>query len=139
MKQQYSVILLALVCVLGLGASARAQDEDAVVVNVPYDFVAGSRVLPAGTYTVSRLDAGGSREKLVLRGYDAKVAVLLTPTFFTEARSQHAHVDFEGVGAKHFLSQIQTSDGIYTIAIPTSATKVAQMEQHPDASPSGGN
>jgi hypothetical protein len=34
-------------------------------------------------------------------------------TFFAEFPSQAAHLDFETVGNKHFLSQIQTSDGVY--------------------------
>jgi hypothetical protein len=136
--KQYFAILLAVVCVLGLGAGARAQDEDAVVVKVPYEFVAGRRVLPAGTYTVSRWDSSGSREKLVIRSYETKASVLVLPTYFAEGRSQDPHVDFETVGNKHFLSEIQTSDGIYIIAIPPSAIKLAQMEQHLSA-PSGGN
>ena len=139
MKKQYFAILLAVVGVFGLSAGARAEDQDAVVVKVPYDFVAGSRVLPAGTYSVSRLDASGSREKVVIRSYETRGSVLLIPTFFAEGRSQHAHLDFETLGNKHFLSLIQTSDGIYTIAIPPSAFKIPQMEQHSSVSPSGGN
>ena len=139
MKKQYFAILLAVACVFGLGTGARAQDQDAVVVNVPYDFVAGSRVLPAGTYTVSRRDSSGARETLVISSYETKASVLVLPTFFAEGRSQNPHLDFETVGNKHFLSQIQTSDGSYTFAIPPSAIKIAQMERYPGVSPTGGN
>jgi len=139
MKKQYFAILLAVVCVFGLGAGAQAQDQDAVVVKVPYDFVAGSHVLPAGRYTVSRRDSSGARETLVISSYETKASVLVLPTFFAEGRSFDPHLDFETLGNKHFLSQIQTSDGLYTLAIPTSATMVAQMEQHHDVSRSGGN
>ena len=50
MKKQYLTILFTLICVLGLGLRARAQEEDTVVTNVPFDFVVGDKVLPAGTY-----------------------------------------------------------------------------------------
>jgi hypothetical protein len=139
MKKQYFAILLALVGVFGLSAGARAEDQDAVIVNVPYDFVAGSRVLPAGTYTVSRRDSSGARETLVISSRETKTSVLVLPTFFAEGGSQNPHLDFETVGTKHFLSQIQTSAGVYTLAVPTSATKVARMDQHREASQSGGN
>jgi hypothetical protein len=139
MKKQYFAILLALVGVFGLSAGARAKDQDAVIVNVPYDFVAGSRVLPAGTYTVSRRDSSGARETLVISSRETKTNVLVLPTFFAEGRSQNPRLDLETVGNKHFLSQVQTSDGVYTLAIPPSAIKIAQMEQHPSVSPSGGN
>jgi hypothetical protein len=139
MKKQYFAILLTVVGVFGLSAGARAEDQDAVVVNVPYDFVAGSRVLPPGTYTVSRRDSSGARETLVISSRETKASVLVLPTFFAEGRSQNPHLDFETVGNRHFLSLIQTSHGVYTLAIPPSAIKIAQMEQHPSVSPSGGN
>jgi hypothetical protein len=139
MKKQYFAILLAVACVFGLGLGARAQDQDAVVVNVPYDFVAGSRVLPAGTYTVSRRDSSGARETLVISSFDTKASALVLPTFFAEGRSQDPHLDFETVGNKHFLSQIQTRDGRYTIAIPPSVSRIAQTELHPSVSQAGGN
>jgi hypothetical protein len=46
MKKQYLAVLFALICVFGLGLSARAQEQDTVVTNVPFDFLAGGRVLP---------------------------------------------------------------------------------------------
>ena len=58
MKKQYLTILFTLICVLGLGLRARAQEEDTVVTKVPFDFVVGDKVLPAGTYRASRVDPG---------------------------------------------------------------------------------
>jgi hypothetical protein len=45
-------ILLTLTSLFGLGASAVALEQREVVVTVPFDFVAGGKTLPAGTYTV---------------------------------------------------------------------------------------
>src|SRR6266404_7133642 len=62
MKKQYLTVLSTLICVLGLGLGARAQEEGTVVAKVPYDFVVGGRVLPAGSYRVSRVDFPLDRE-----------------------------------------------------------------------------
>jgi hypothetical protein len=137
MKKQYSTVLCTLICVLGLGLGARAQEEDTVVAKVPYDFVAGGQVLPAGTYRVSRIDSAGLRE-LVIRSSQTGAGVFVIPTVFAYAPAEHAHLSLRPVGNKYFLTAIQTSNGVYTMAIPRSAIRLAQMEQH-GASPSGSN
>jgi hypothetical protein len=47
MKPSYLAAVLMSMCLLGAGVSARAQDVDAVVVSVPFEFVAGGATLPA--------------------------------------------------------------------------------------------
>ena len=65
MKSSYLTVVLTLTCLLGLGESSRAQDIRKVVVNVPFEFVAGGQTLPAGKYTVSRTSENG--QALVIR------------------------------------------------------------------------
>jgi hypothetical protein len=137
MKKQYVTVLFTLICVLGLGLGAPAQEEDTVVAKVPYDFVAGGQVLPAGTYRVSRIDSAGLRE-LVIRSSETGAGVFVIPTVFAYAPAEHAHLSLRPVGNKYFLTAIQTSNGVYTMAIPRSAIKLAQMEQQ-GMSPSGSN
>jgi hypothetical protein len=132
MKQYYLTVLFTFVCFFGLG-HARAQDEDTVVAKVPYDFVVSGTVLPVGTYRVSRVETSGQRE-LVIRNYETGASVILIPTMFAGAPAEHARLSLQPVGNKYFLSEIQTSNGTYTIAIPTSAIKLAQMEQGSSAS-----
>ena len=62
MKKSYLTAALMLTSLLGVGISARAQDADAVVVSVPFEFVAGAATLPAGEYRVSRVNPGANRE-----------------------------------------------------------------------------
>src|ERR1700678_3881467 len=75
MKKSYLAAVLTLTCVLGIGVSASAQDTDAVVVTVPFEFVAGGATLPAGEYRVSRISPGVNRE-LAIRGSDKGTAFL---------------------------------------------------------------
>jgi hypothetical protein len=137
MKKLYLTALFTLVCVLGLGLGARAQEQDTVVANVPFDFVIAGKILPAGAYRVSRVNTTGNRE-LEISSYDTRTGVLFIPTVFDDFQTGHAQLNFEHVGNKYFLSAIETPIGAYAITIPPSAIKLAQME-HQGTSSSGGN
>ena len=136
MKKQYLTVLFTLICVLGLGLGARAQ-EDTVVSNVPFDFLIAGKILPAGTYRVSRVNTAGSRQ-LEISSYDARAGVLFIPTVFDDFQTGHAQLNFEHVGNKYFLSAIETPIGTYDITVPPSVIELARMEQQGTSS-SGGN
>jgi hypothetical protein len=138
MKNQYLTVLFTLICVLGLGLGARAQEEDTVLAKIPYDFVVGGQVLPAGTYRFSRIDTTGSSRALQISSYETRASAFLIPTVFDDFQTGHAKLNFEHVGNKYFLSAIETPIGTYAITIPPSAIKLAQMEQQRTSS-SGGN
>lgn len=138
MKKQYLVVLFTLICVLGLGPGARAQEEGTVVVKVPYDFLVVGRVLPAGTYRVSRVDFPAGPRELEISSYETRASVVLVPTFFDDLQTGHAQLNFAHIGNKYVLSAVETPIGTYAITIPPSATKLAQMEQQ-GVSPSGSN
>ena len=137
MKKQYLTVLVTLICVLGLGLGARAQEEDTVVSNVPFDFVIAGKILPAGTYRVSRVNTAGSRE-LEISSYDARAGVLFIPTVFDDFQTGHAQLRFEHAGNKYFLSAVETPIGTYAITVPPSVVELALMEQQGTSS-SGGN
>lgn len=113
MKKSYLTAALMLTCLLGVGVSARAQDADAVVVSVPFEFVAGGATLPAGEYRISRVNPGVNRE-LAISGYNRGNAFLL-PVAFDDGPSNQPTLSFEHVGGKYFLNRIKTLSGVYTI------------------------
>jgi hypothetical protein len=131
-------VLFTLVCMCGLGLQARAQDESTVVAKVPYDFVVGKQVLPAGTYRVSRVDPTAGSQELEIRSYETGASAFLIPTVFDGVQIGHAQFSFEHAGDKYFLSGIETPVGTYSIAVPRSAVTLALMEQHGSSS-SGSN
>jgi len=134
MNKSYLAAVLTLVCVFGLGLSARAQEEQ-VIAKVPFDFVAGGEVMPAGTYNVSRL--AGSQRELVVRGSDNSAFVL--PMVFDDVASDHAGLGFEHVGDTYFLSKVETLEGVYIVGTPRPLTKVAQIKDNHTMSSSGSN
>jgi hypothetical protein len=113
MKRSYLTAVLMFTCVLGVGVSARAQDADAVVVSVPFEFVVGGATLPAGDYRVSRLNPGANRE-LAISGYEKGNAFVL-PVAFDDGPANQPTLSFEHVGGKYFLSRIKTPSGVYTM------------------------
>jgi hypothetical protein len=116
MKKSYLTVALMSMCLLGVGVSARAQDANAVVVSVPFEFVAGGATLPAGEYRVSRVDHDSNRE-LAISGY-GKGSAFLLPLAFDDGSANQPSLSFEHVGDKYFLSSIKTLNGAYTIATP---------------------
>lgn len=138
MKKQYLTVLFTLICVLGLGLGARAQEEDTVVTKLPFDFVAGGKVLPAGTYRVNRVDSATGSRTLQISSFETGASVFLNPNLFDDVRSDKAQLHFEHLGNSYFLSAIETPIGTYTIDIPPAAIKLAQTQPQ-GGSDSGGN
>jgi hypothetical protein len=135
MKKSYLAVVLTLMCLLGLNLSARAQDAGKVVVNVPFEFVAGGEILPSGTYSISRVSTQ-SPQGLVIRSYDN--SAFLLPIVFDGAPADHAQLTFRQVEDKYFLSKIETPVGVYTIRTPRGMTELAQ-KRHDGMSSSGSN
>jgi hypothetical protein len=138
MKKQYLAVVVILVCVLGLGLDASAQEDGTIVVAVPFDFLVSGNVLPAGTYTVGRVDFPTGLRELVISSYETHTSAVLVPSLFNGAQTGHAQLNFKHIGNTYFLSAVETPIGAYAIAVPPSATKLAQMEQR-GVSPSGSN
>jgi hypothetical protein len=128
MKQSYLAAVLTFACVLGIGVSARAQDTDAVVVTIPFEFVAGGATLPAAEYRVSRVNPGVNRQ-LAISSYE-KGAAFLLPVAFDGVASEKPTLSFEHVGDKYFLSDIKTEAGVYTMALPRKQIAIAQENTH---------
>jgi hypothetical protein len=138
MKTSYLTAVLMLTCLLGDGVSAHAQDADAVVVSVPFEFVAGGATLPAGQYRVSRVNPFANRE-LAISG-DNTASVFLLPQAFADGPSNQPTLSFEHAGGKYFLSRIKTLGGVYSIASPRETTMLGKaIAPSPNASSSSGS
>jgi hypothetical protein len=138
MKKSYLTAVLMLTCLLGVGVSARAQDVDAVVVKVPFEFVAGRSTLPAGEYRIDRVNPGVNRE-LAIRSY-GKGGAFLLPVTFDGVATDMPTLSFEHVGGKYFLSRIKTPEGVYTMAAPREMIMLGQSNpSSPGASSTSGS
>lgn len=137
MNKLYVTALLTLTSLCGLVVKAHAQDPDGVVVKVPFEFVAGERTMPAGTYSVGRISSVDPHSGLIIRNYDNSVLVLTT--LVETASAQQPALSFEHVEDKYFLSKIETPGGIYTIPVPRAVSALVQVRDHSSVSASGSN
>ena len=137
MKKYCASVLFTLIWCVGLTEGALASDRREVVVTVPYEFVAGGKTLPAGTYTVTRL--GDGQRELSISSYENRSGVFILPVEYDDQLGGDSKVIFEQVRDQRFLSKIETPDGTYTLPVPRPANIVAGTKQHQGMSASGAN
>lgn len=131
MKKVYLAVVLMSLGLCGVSINARAQDLDAVVVNIPFDFVAGGATLPAGQYRVNRVKPGANRE-LAISAYDKGSAFLL-PLVFEATEAGQPELSFDHIGGRYFLIEIKTWSGVYTMR---ASREMVMLGKASDPSPS---
>ena len=110
-------ILGAFIGLASLGITAKSQPVDELVVNIPFEFVAAGKTLPAGSYKVGRISDGDVRE-LFLRGLENHHdGVLFRSGEVNDRLEDKPGVSFQEVGGRHLLSKIETLDHVFTIPV----------------------
>jgi len=101
----FTIPILFSLFVLLASASAFAQG-DGVEAKIPFDFIAGKKLLPAGDYTIKR-GIEDQRDLLLIRGVDNPQAVFI---FAEDTRADETpnatDLVFNKVGDEYFLSQV---------------------------------
>lgn len=127
MKKHFVRIATAAFALAALAVGAKAQVSDQLIANIPYEFVAAGKTLPAGRYRVNRVDDfSGSR--LVLSSYENRVSVVVVPTESEEARGDKPSFTFQEIAGQHFLSKIETAEHVFTVPVSKSAVLEAAMK-----------
>jgi hypothetical protein len=138
MKKQISRTLLGFFAVLMLAAAAGAQTTRGIEVQVPFDFAAGQKQLPAGRYTVRRVRLD-SASALVIKGEGkgAAAAVVLTNTGGEETSA--AALTFRRHGERYFLALVSMPGTASVREVPkTGGERVAEREWAAQAKPTAG-
>jgi hypothetical protein len=104
-KRAFMISMFFSLFVVLAGVSAFAG-EDRVKANIPFDFIAGRKMLPAGEYTIER-GMSNQRDLLLIRSADNH-HVLFLWAVDTIARETPRETDlvFNKVEDKYFLSRI---------------------------------
>jgi hypothetical protein len=136
MKKQYPTVLVALIGLLALSVGAQAQQGNKVVAKVPYEFVAGGRTFPAGTYTITRVSPETQRVLEIRNNETLGDSALLLPISSTDALD-HVELSFERVEDTYYLNRIATPAGVYSLLTPKALSKVARTKQHDAVSSAG--
>jgi len=110
-----SLLLLSLMV-----AAQVVQAQEPVVVNIPFEFVAGKATLPAGEYRVEKLE-NGSAVVLIHRAQPG--ASVLVMTMASQANAPHldSKLIFNRYGNRYFLSQYWSAGSSRGRLLPKSA------------------
>ena len=112
--KQYSKTLVAIAFFLGLAGAVKAETAD--IVTVPFEFVVGAKVLPAGTYTVRNVSDDRS-SPLVISNRDQGASTFVLPYVSDSVATDMPKLSFNKVGDRYFLSRIQTEATVYRIHV----------------------
>jgi hypothetical protein len=119
----------------GLGlllAVSAAHAQEAVKANIPFDFVAGNEVLPAGEYVVT--PEGSSRQVILIRSSDSKAAKFATAFGCSSSRpSDKTKLVFHTMGGRYYLYQVWTAGYDQGRELPKSKIEV-QLAKNGDKS-----
>ena len=127
--KKYARVLSAMALLCGMGVAANAELRDDVAVIVPFNFVVGHKMLPAGSYKVTSLSLN-QFSPLQLTGRDNGKSVFVLPFEGQSVRVDMPQLTFQQVGDQHFLSIIQTAQNLYNIPVSRSLSKEAAARFH---------
>ena len=110
-KSAFFLIVAAVAVAVGRPSVARAEGEGLVTAKIPFDFIVGDTLLPAGNYMISETSSGPT--VLMVESTDGtRVSLVSTiPTISTDGSVAQPDVQFEKLGKEHFLSRVDLHDG----------------------------
>jgi hypothetical protein len=121
MKQLTALALFSIAGFVSIG-QAMAQDH-AVQATIPFEFTAGTKALPAGTYTI----ATGRDNMIVITTYGQPAVVT---TVSRDAReSRQPELLFDKYGDRYFLSEIRCQSAGMSLELPPSKLEKAARQQ----------
>jgi hypothetical protein len=102
-------LVIAGVMALVMFATTRvAQAQQSLVVNVPFDFVAANKALPAGEYAV-KVSGAGHTLILIDRKDASASALMVTYVVSANEIQTDSKLVFNRYGDRYFLSQVWTA------------------------------
>ena len=118
MKNAARLMILALT-ILPLLAAAQMTPDQKLVANVPFDFVIGSKTVPAGEWTVQRTSSGAP--VVTILNFDAKSGHLAKVSL-DEARkpADRCALVFHKYGAQYFLASMKIEGSRVMYQLPES-------------------
>jgi hypothetical protein len=102
-----ALVMAGMMALTAMASTRVAQAQELMVVNVPFDFVAGNTTLPAGEYSVKVSGPQGSL--LLIDRKDAKAAMFTNTHAVVKNEIQtESKLIFNRYGDRYFLSQVWT-------------------------------
>lgn len=105
---KYATVMALLVLTLSVAGTAQLGSSNKLVTNVPFDFIAWNKTIPAGECIVQP----ASNNVITIRNQAAHAAMLtmVNPDRDKKATGKYSLV-FHEYGTRRFLSEIRTGNG----------------------------
>ncbi|HYH86137.1 MAG TPA: hypothetical protein VEX60_11835 [Pyrinomonadaceae bacterium] len=104
MKKQITSALLGFAMLFATAASTSAQTAHRIAIRIPFDFVAGQTELPAGKYTIRRIQSD-SESALLFESVDGRSKATVLTNSGDDAPVS-ARVVFRQRGERYFLASV---------------------------------
>ena len=99
-------------------ADVSAQSGRTFEIEVPFDFVIGSRTFPAARYRIGRLDAANP-DTLAIRTSTHKLLLIVqTQRFVSGSQAEFSQLSFKRSGETNILNSIRASGQTYESRLP---------------------
>ncbi len=103
-----ALVMTGVMALTALAFTRVAQSQQPLVVNVPFEFVAGGKTLPAGEYSVST--SSPERTLLLIDRQDPSASIFMgTNAIIASEPKSESKLVFNRYGDRYFLSQVWTA------------------------------
>ena len=116
MKKFFYIPLLIIAFAGVLASNAHAQTQQRLTANIPFEFSAGKKTLPAGKYTVTVLNPSSDRKILQIRSLKGRSSAVLLTTGIIGNTTENSKLVFERVGDRYVFAQAQLAGDETTLA-----------------------
>ncbi len=110
-KSVVSSLAILILVVASAAVSVHAQSVSEIRVNIPFEFTAGDKALPAGQYSVRRVFERADGPLYVQNRKSSETAAIMTQVGPTSSSPTGAKLVFNRYGEEYFLSQVWTDEG----------------------------
>jgi len=103
-----ALVMAGMMALTAMAFTRVAQAQEPMIVNIPFDFVAGNTQMPAGEYSVKT--TGPTNTLLVISRDDAAASAFINtnPAVASEPKTESKLI-FNRYGDRYFLSQVWTA------------------------------
>src|SRR5262249_34993409 len=108
MKKQILSVVVTLSVIFTLSIAGFAALDRSLKANIPFDFMVGEKMLPAGHYTVER---GSVRGASVIRNWETKKAASAVAQEIETGPNSKSILTFHRYGNQYFLAKVISDTG----------------------------
>ena len=129
-KQAYQIIaLLILTASLAMAAQAQTAGRTQLRATIPFEFTVGEKMMPAGEYTIARINPSSDRTVLQLRSNDGRNSAMIQMNDVIGKAGEKARLVFNRYGSQYYFSQAWTAADADGWQAPKSKTEMLARQE----------